>query len=616
TGARTGDAETGIQKIFDQEKVQKEIEAQVKITQTFGQLAPKAAADFAKTRYDDLLAQAKLEDDLGRKAALQNEAKQWDEGGAYRIALHTVIGGLAGGAQGALGAGATAAAAPLLNELQDGIAKSLKEAGASDSVAKVAGQLIAGTTATGLGALASGGNVAGAALGLNVDANNRQLHPREIDLIKARAKEFAARMSSDGEPMTEAQAIKMLAENAADQVDNLDQRTPNGGSAYVNAQAKQFLQQIAQEAGSFTDPRGLQIKYFTTQTASGQQLNLDFSNTALYSETYNSKAYQDFAYANLNRNLLGDKPTPEALRTYIDRETDQNKRAMAAAMLLAGSGGAALAVKIAPRLLAAGKAFVEACASNPVACMNQMGLTAADLALGDAVPAGMGLATANVLANKLFDQARPGEIEQIAARLAKYTPDELLAINGATQFKDGSRNSAESVNALLELTNGSVAPYMPGTQVRDAIVGVGQKLYIVENASAAGPGGWAATKIYTDLNEARRDMALLPEWKNTFSQEGKINDLVIREYTVQQALPTRQGMAGPQEEYFKNATGQNVQTGQSYPGGGKQVELLIDTGRGAKDPLTGKTVWESYLKENAEYRIGDVTKTPQPVRRM
>ena len=64
TGARTGDAETGIQKIFDQEKVQKEIEAQVKITQTFGQLAPKAAADFAKTRYDDLLAQAKLEDDL------------------------------------------------------------------------------------------------------------------------------------------------------------------------------------------------------------------------------------------------------------------------------------------------------------------------------------------------------------------------------------------------------------------------------------------------------------------------------------------------------------------------------------------------------------------------
>ncbi|WP_365679765.1 hemagglutinin repeat-containing protein [Propionivibrio sp.] len=54
TNARTGDAETGIQPIFDQTKVQKEIDAQTKITQMFGQLAPKAAADFAKTQADNL----------------------------------------------------------------------------------------------------------------------------------------------------------------------------------------------------------------------------------------------------------------------------------------------------------------------------------------------------------------------------------------------------------------------------------------------------------------------------------------------------------------------------------------------------------------------------------
>ena len=75
-----------------------------------------------------------------------------------------------------------------------------------------------------------------------------------------------------------------------------------------------------------------------------------------------------------------------------------------------------------------------------------------------------------------------------------------MAVNGAMQFKDGNRNSADAVNALLELTNGAIAPYMPGTQVRDAIVGVGQKIYIVENASASGPGGWASPRIYTDLN--------------------------------------------------------------------------------------------------------------------
>ncbi len=137
----------------------------------------------------------------------------------------------------------------------------------------------------------------------------------------------------------------------------------------------------------------------------------------------------------------------------------------------------------------------------------------------------------------------------------------------------------KAVNALLEMTNGAIAPYMRGTQVRDVIVGVGQKLYVVENASAAGPGGWASPRIFTDLNEARREMALLPEWKN--QQELVVNgvptldNLVIREYSVKQPLPTRQGMAGPQEEYFRNASGQNVQIGQSYPGEENRWSCLL-----------------------------------------
>jgi len=176
--ARTGDAETGIGKIFDQQKVQKEIDAQVKITQMFGQQAPKAAADFAKAQATELRNQGNFE-----------EAVKWDEGGAYRIALHTVIGGLAGDVQGALGAGAAAAAAPLLNELQRNIAQSLKDAGASDTLAKAAGQLISGVTATGIGAAVGGGT--GAAMGLNVDANNRQLHPDERKLIRKLAEEKA-----------------------------------------------------------------------------------------------------------------------------------------------------------------------------------------------------------------------------------------------------------------------------------------------------------------------------------------------------------------------------------------------------------------------------------------
>ena len=233
TAARTGDKETGIAKIFDADKVQKEIEAQVRITQQFGQLAPKAAADFAKTRQDALNEQAKLENDPTKKAELQNEAKQWGEGGAYRVALHTALGGLAGGAQGALGAGASAAAAPLLNELQDGIASALKGAGANDSIAKLAGQLISGATAAGIGA--STGATQGAMTAFNTDANNRQLHPTEAKLIKENAKRYAEKRG-----ISLAQAEAELTQQSLRNVDSAhDQRL--GGD---NALAQAFLKEL------------------------------------------------------------------------------------------------------------------------------------------------------------------------------------------------------------------------------------------------------------------------------------------------------------------------------------------------------------------------------------
>ena len=143
---------------------------------TRGRQAPKAAADFAASQAADL-----------RKQGNEEEAKKWDEGGTYRIALHTVIGGLAGGVEGAVGAGAVATAAPLLNELQTNVTIALKEAGVNDTVAKLAGQLVTEGTAAGIGAAASGGSIAGTAMAFNVDANNRQLHPEETQWLKRKA---------------------------------------------------------------------------------------------------------------------------------------------------------------------------------------------------------------------------------------------------------------------------------------------------------------------------------------------------------------------------------------------------------------------------------------------
>jgi hypothetical protein len=121
---------------------------------------------------------------------LQSQAqaleKNWGEQGTLRVLAHTAVGGLTGGVSGAAGAAAAASAAPLLADLQENIQTALSKAGASPTVAKGAGQLISGLTASGIGAAVGG--AAGAATGLNSEFNNRQLHPSEVQHIKDLAK--------------------------------------------------------------------------------------------------------------------------------------------------------------------------------------------------------------------------------------------------------------------------------------------------------------------------------------------------------------------------------------------------------------------------------------------
>ena len=64
---RTGDA-TGIVRIFDQNKVQREIDAQVAITAEFGKQASKAVGDYASRKYNEL------------KDSDPVEAAKWSEG--------------------------------------------------------------------------------------------------------------------------------------------------------------------------------------------------------------------------------------------------------------------------------------------------------------------------------------------------------------------------------------------------------------------------------------------------------------------------------------------------------------------------------------------------------
>ncbi len=152
TAARTGDAETGLAPIFDKDRVRDEVKAQVAITKAFGQQAVPVAASYADDKAVDL-----------RRDGNEVEARKWDEGGEYRVALHASIGLLGGGVAGALGASTGAAVIPVLGEhiahlnLQEPVRQGLTQV-----VGAVVGSVTGGTS--------------GAATSLNQTAHNYVSH--------------------------------------------------------------------------------------------------------------------------------------------------------------------------------------------------------------------------------------------------------------------------------------------------------------------------------------------------------------------------------------------------------------------------------------------------------
>ncbi|MGA0569793.1 hemagglutinin repeat-containing protein [Variovorax sp. VNK109] len=145
TSVRTGDAKSGIDPIFDKDKVQKEIDAQVTITAEFGRQASSAWGTYANRRFAE--------------ATTEEERKCWAPDGACRAGGHAVVGGLSGGLGGAAAAGLSSTAAPHVQAF-------LIDQGIPAPAAQALTQL----SAVGLGA--SVGGTAGAAAGFNEASNN------------------------------------------------------------------------------------------------------------------------------------------------------------------------------------------------------------------------------------------------------------------------------------------------------------------------------------------------------------------------------------------------------------------------------------------------------------
>lgn len=157
---RTGDAETGINPIFDKEKVQRELDAQIKITTEFGKNASSAWGKLA----NEMLADAIKAEDAEAIAC-------WSSDGACRVAGHSVIGGLTGGVSGAMGAAIGSYSASKFAELA-------KSAGLSGAAADSLTALLT-TTA---GAITAGASGAGTAL--NEVMNNYLTSSQWNQLVK------------------------------------------------------------------------------------------------------------------------------------------------------------------------------------------------------------------------------------------------------------------------------------------------------------------------------------------------------------------------------------------------------------------------------------------------
>lgn len=178
-----------------------------------------------------------------------------------------------------------------------------------------------------------------------------------------------------------------------------------------------------------------------------------------------------------------------------------------------------------------------------------------------------------VAANGLWVHNSDNVVCDLAAR-DKKKPSAAKARKQLNTHRPGRRRLAEELNLYYQAL-GKAPPYMPGTEVIDKILRRGQKIYIIEYAGQKNPGVFSSKKIYTSLEEARRDLALPENWKYN---DGRAGGLVVREYTVIKDMKVRDSIVGPQGK---------------YPGGGQQYDVAYS------ERLWSKGRWKKFLDRDS-----------------
>jgi len=422
----TGDDANGLAKAWDGQKLQQQVEAQAQIAAMFGQQASKAVGDYADKKAWDLWAQGNDE-----------EAAKWEEGGAYRVAAHAVMGLLGGGVDGALGAGGAAAAAGKLNEITAGMPSGVRE-------------LVGAGLAAGIGSI--GGGV-GAASAFNEDANNRMLHPGEVTWIREHAAEFAAEQNISRE-----EAVRILIVEAAAFVDKgVQDKLAQLGSDQDNTDAIEFLKR---NLGAYGDVNAFSSADRLSTEKFAQELG---SNTAAFVAVFNALAQTAGDKYDWHSELVA------ANKYFGDASASQ--------------WGAAKAQAIGPAIgvaAAVGQTLFAACVLSPVGCNSVLtGLAeaaAADSVGGHTLSVAVGAGTAAGAASKIDDALEVAasakrEAEALKATVAAEREAAALKAAVSAEKEAAALRAAEAVEKEAVSLNAVAAkplvpPFDTGPMVR------------------------------------------------------------------------------------------------------------------------------------------------------
>jgi hypothetical protein len=647
--ARTGDAETGIQQIFDASKTRDEVGAQVAITSEFGKQASKAVGDYAATKlapidnantYKYLKGKTEPLSEIEQKALARMEAggytldsanaaladpqnkvayENWKEGGTYRVALHTVVGGLGGGVGGAAGAATSQTLVPKLGEE---LAKLDIPLELKNTLIQVAGMTIGAAT----------GGTGGAVAGQNATANNYLKHPEIMGLIKAKNDCQGGKGSASA--CAEVTRLEKLDKQRDNDLQAACQNPTNPACAPAQQEVRSAYAQTlrAYVRGDLKDLSTKErLTYIGNQTHTEFMANTtlstkDYAGSGLY--TTGASALQGLAdmakgIATFGKAALGNEDArdkvgattaalakllsqPENWGALLERATDAQALKLADAYEKGDT-----------KALGAMAGEVAASIVDPVAVFKGAKLS---------VKAAEGLqefVVARKASNKADDAAAMATNE---ARINNNVNAETPGFGTAAQreFQPGTTHRAENINAgqvtdrdglprideakrlndaqVAENLNLKNAPYYgtarpawkEGTAATDRIVTQPETYRMVVNESeyeairtlvktgdplaAQKLGGWATKDAVNTAADVRNNLAISSEWKGKSGEA-----MYVIEFKAKPGVGVREGTVGPMFDADVKAT---------LPGGGHQVQFLD------KSPRTNPELYEINLSNS------------------